>query len=559
MSDLQHQAYALYDLGLNIMPQPIAQKGGYPWKRLQYTRLHRDDDNYGVRNLFAGEANLAVMCGATSGNLFVIDCESQTSFTYHLSQMRKRKIPIWAVASSRGGHIYLRAKNGEVHNVEPGILRDTEIKGQHGYVLAPPSIHPSGVPYQWLCQEGDNIPTVNVKQISWLRDRHGEAITLSYDPPPTRNRGKWTIGPISPASNLSQTTRDYLTNGTRLPEGTRNNRLFKAACDLNGNQYNHSEAESILTPIAAMSGLPMPEIQATIQSAYSRPRTPSRPQERTITIMTWRYALLWGIKHQWNSRTASSDRALFLALVERARVSSNENDVFRASIRELSELATLGTTTVQNGLKRLTEEKIIQKCGYDKISQASLWRFDDRIISIAKQIELNSDTLSIPPHWLSYSEFVFNSDLVESEALGHSVTFIYEFMRTLSESMMPSEIADSIGVSVNQVNYALRKLQDHDLVRRLDGGWYPVKLTLPELEQVFESALGKGDARAERYRAERQVFAGMILFNARIRREGKRYMRAVSEQVTYARRERDLLDDPLIQLAVELGGVPRPD
>ena len=31
--------------------------------------------------------------------------------------MKKRNIPIWASKTSRGGHIYLRAENGEVENI----------------------------------------------------------------------------------------------------------------------------------------------------------------------------------------------------------------------------------------------------------------------------------------------------------------------------------------------------------------------------------------------------------------------------------------------------------
>lgn len=559
LSDLQREAYALYDMGLNVLPQPIASKGGFPWKRLQYSRLNRDDRNYGLRNLFAGESNLAVMCGSTSGNLFVIDCESTDSFLYHLQQMVNREIPIWAVRTARGGHIYLRSENGEVHNVEPGILPDTEIKGRGGYVLAPPSIHPSGTIYNWLVQQGKSIPVVQTKDIDWLQTGNSETITLQYETASTGKPGNWSMHMISPASNLSRATRDYLENGNNLREGFRNNELFKAACDLCGNNYSKSEAENILLPIAGMSGLPIPEIKATIQSAYSKNRTPSRPDMNTNLYFSWRYALLWATKHKWQSRTASSDRALFLALIERARVSSNENDVFRASMRELSQLASLGTTTIQRALKRLEEQTLIFNCGYDNTSGAALWRFSDKVISIAKQIELNMNTVSIPPHWLRYSESLFNSDLVERGGLGHSVFFIHEFMRTLHEPMMPSDIAESIGLSLNQVNYGLKKLKEHDLVKRLDNGWYLTKLTIPELEAIFENVAGKGDARVEKYREEREIFAGYLLFNARIRREGQKFMSAVSEQLTYQRLEQEFEADPLIQLAIELGGVLRED
>lgn len=558
MTQLQREAYRLYDAGLNVFPQPIGQKGGLPWKRLHYSRLNRDDKNYGLRNLFAGDCNVAIMCGSTSNNLFVIDCETNDSFLYHLQQMVDRDIPIWAAQTARGGHIYLHAKNGEVHNIELGTLPDTEIKGRNGYVLAPPSIHPSGVAYQWVAQQGDTPPTVDVQQVDWLKTRQGEKINLTFDAPSTSKTGNWSMCVVSPASNLAKETQDYLHNGRHVAEGNRNNRLFKAACDLAGNHYSHGEAENILAPIGIMSGLSTYEVKKTIKSAYSQHRTPSRKHTPNLN-QTWKYALLWATHHNWENRTAGSDRALFIALIERARVSSNENDVFRASIRELSELSSLGTTTIQRGLARLQDMQIIFNAGYDNTSQASLWRFSNKIISLAKQLELNLNTVSIPPYWLRYSESVFNSDIVERGALGHSVLFVYEYMRTLHRPMMPSDMAEEMGISLNQVNYALRKLKEHELVQRLDAGWYLLKMTLPELETIFEHVEGKGSARAEKYRVEREIFAGVILFNARIKHEGKQYMAVVSEQVRFHNEAKRLLDDPLIALGLELGGVLRMD
>lgn len=558
LSKIQQEAYRLYDAGLNVLPQPIGRKGGLPWKRLQYSRLNRDDDSYGLTNLFAGQCNIAVMCGLTSNNLFVIDCESQDSFLYHLDQMRQRNIPMWAAKTARGGHIYLCAENGEVHNIEPGILLDAEIKGQSGYVLAPPSIHPDGTGYTWLCREGKTPAIVHTDKIDWLKDQHSNPVHLVVDKPSSSSTGNWSMHVVSPTSNLSNQTRNYLQTGSQVTVGNRNNRLFSAACDLNGNHYSQSEAEHILLPIAVMSGLTRYEAKATITSAYSKNRTPARPtQENAYPILTWRYALLWATKHDWKGRCGVSDRSLFLALIERARVSSNENDVFRASIRELSELSRLGTTTVQRSLIRLENTNVIFNCGYDKTSQASLWRFSDKIISIAKQIELNTNTVSIAPHWLSYSESVFNSDVVERGGLGHSVMFIYQFMRTLHKPMMPLEIADSMGVSVNQVNYALRKMRQYELVRRLDEGWYLTKMTLPELESLFEHVAGKGDARVAKYRREREIFAGYIIVNARIRREGRSYTDAVSRYQLVRREYKEALEDPLLRLGLELGGVLR--
>jgi len=555
-SDVRSSAYELYDMGLNVVPQPRGQKAGYPWKQLQYTRLNRDDGEYGLDSLFAGECNLAVMCGATSGNLFIIDCESSSALAYHLGQLRQHGIPLWVVRTPRGGHIYLQAHEGEVHNVEPGIITETEIRGQHGYVLAPPSVHPTGAMYTWLVRETAEIPQVSVHDIDWLATPTGNPIQLEATPPSqSHTKGNWSYRVISPSSNLSNCTRDYIQNGYRISEGSRNNRLFAAACDMYGNGYTQHDVESILSPIALASGLPRYEVDRTINSALSGTRTPSRPEVKPLTDnTTWHYALLWAANRPWQGRRGATTRALCLALIERARLAANEYGVFRASIRELAVLARLGTNTVRKMLFHFEGDNIIQKCEQDRTSGASLWRFSDSIINIGKQLELNMDTVGVPPHWLRYSVFLFNSDTSERGALGHSVAFVYQYLRGVETPMMPSEIAEVLGLTVNQVNYALRKLRGFDLLRRLPTGWVVVGLTVTEFEaQVLSksSVSGKGAARAARFQVERELFIGWRILNVRLGREKD----AFAEAVKFITRCRELLEDPLLALALELGGV----
>src|SRR5690606_18166730 len=155
--------------------------------------------------------------------------------------------------------------------------------------------------YQWIAQQGDTPPTVDVQQIDWLKTRQGEKINLTFDAPSTSKTGNWSMCVVSPASNLARETQDYLHNGGRIAEGNRNNRLFKAACDLAGNKYSQSESEHILTPIAIMSGLSAYEVKATIKSAYSQHRTPSRKHTTNLN-QTWKYALLWATHHNWENR-----------------------------------------------------------------------------------------------------------------------------------------------------------------------------------------------------------------------------------------------------------------
>ncbi len=96
--------------------------------------------------------NIGIITGAVSGNLIVLDLDNEDAY-----RMVWEACPELAetatVATGRGYHLYLRAP------VDPGptfILEHDEVEGVHhvkangGYVVAPPSIHPSGSVYQWL-------------------------------------------------------------------------------------------------------------------------------------------------------------------------------------------------------------------------------------------------------------------------------------------------------------------------------------------------------------------------------------------------------------------------
>jgi len=558
LTQTQRSAFEFYDLGLNVFPQPISKKGGLPWKSLQFNRLDRDDSRYGLKTLFAGRANLAVMCGRTSGNLFVIDCETRESLRHHMAQLRRRKIPLWVVQTARGGHIYLRARDGEVHNVAPNILQDAEIKGQQGYVLAPPSIHPSGAVYRWLRREGQGIPIVDSNQVNWLRDQAGNSVFLQITKRSDYVPGQWKKPKVR-AAKLSRATQQYLEQGHALAEGSRNNSLFAAACDLAGNNYSHTDALSELLPIARTSGLSEHEIRVTVASAYSKPRTPSRPrtQKRPEQITIWWSMLLWATNHRWQGRTASTDRVLTLALIERAKVHSNENGIFRASIRELAELGRMGTATVRRALERLQKKQIIFKAGHDQTSQASLWKFNQKHINEA---QLQMDTLALSPHWLRFSVSIFNSELAERGVMGRSVLYVYTYLILFDGDWLPSTLAEAMGLTVNQVNYALRKLSQLGLIVRESQGWRLVVDDLEEAEAILapeQGELCRSERRRRRFQRERARFAGRLLYDARMKHEGIAFYEAAFGLNSAQDELVDLLNDPVISLALELGGVLR--
>lgn len=100
-------------------------------------------------------ANIGLATGSVSQNVFVIDLdidEDRGIDGYHSLEDWQREhgdFPeTWTVITGRGGyHLYYRG-NGKIKN-RAGIIDGVDIRGNGGYVVAPPSIHKNGNRYEW--------------------------------------------------------------------------------------------------------------------------------------------------------------------------------------------------------------------------------------------------------------------------------------------------------------------------------------------------------------------------------------------------------------------------
>lgn len=490
----QDNAIQLYEMGLNVFPIPFAQKGGWPWRQFQYIRLHPAQ----LLLAFEGRCNLAVMAGRTSNNLFVIDCETRDSFTFHGDQLADARIPIWSIKSGGekgGGHYYLFCKEGEVANIPPGELNYTEVRGSRCYVLTPPSVHPdTGVIYQWHKRDGDAPPTVSIHDIDWL-------------PLKLVTKTKRALQEPTALAELSQATLQFITAGA--PEGQRNNALFAAACDMVGNNYDYYTTSQVLTPIARSCGLPNNEIRDTLRSAFSQPRTPTR---RTTNPKQpqWQAAINFIQQHEWKGRTGQTDRAVLTACAERARLGGNEHGVFRASTRELAELARLSKNTISPSLKRLQKAGFLSFSGHDKTSSANLWRFSEKVLR----------------NWYTDKPWISNSvpksqktDVAEQGALGKTASILWDKMLSAGKPMKVAQMVAAFKLSDHQVYRALKKLSGFGLVERRRGGlWVAVAVDedwLAEHVAAPTGTLGKGEIRRAQHIQERALRAGEEVLKVR--------------------------------------------
>ena len=114
-----------------------------PWKEYQVRRPTRKE----VTNWFTRypDANIGIVTGAVS-NLVVFDLDSEDAVWYAEDQGGFPFTP--KVKSGKGYHIYIEHPGFEVRNDVKQELK-IDIRGDGGYIVAPPSIHGSGHSYIW--------------------------------------------------------------------------------------------------------------------------------------------------------------------------------------------------------------------------------------------------------------------------------------------------------------------------------------------------------------------------------------------------------------------------
>jgi hypothetical protein len=146
--------YAMFYLsyGLSVIPLKPGEKVPLvKWERYQgepptiaEVQKWFKDTNY----------NIAIICGRVSRNLVVIDFDDGEIYEKFMKEIEgdaELKDVIestWLVKTGKGFHVYLWVDTDKP--VKIGKLPRVDIKGEGGYVVAPPSLHPSGKHYIFI-------------------------------------------------------------------------------------------------------------------------------------------------------------------------------------------------------------------------------------------------------------------------------------------------------------------------------------------------------------------------------------------------------------------------
>jgi hypothetical protein len=119
------------------------------WETLQQARA----DAATLARWFARwpDANIGIITGEIS-NLIVLDVDPKHGGDDSLEELEQRfeKLPdtVEARTGSGGRHLYFTHPGGFVPN-RAGLKQGIDLRGDGGYVVAPPSLHPSGQLYAW--------------------------------------------------------------------------------------------------------------------------------------------------------------------------------------------------------------------------------------------------------------------------------------------------------------------------------------------------------------------------------------------------------------------------
>ena len=154
-------------------------------------------------------AAIGIATGAASG-LIVIDEDVDDdkgingSASMRIWEQEHGNLPetVRSITGRGGAHSYYHYEGSDIGN-RAGIIEGVDVRGEGGYVIAPPSRHPNGSNYEWEYDpEEIEVASINDLVLSFLREGNKTDQTERFELPDT------------------------------IPSGKRNSTLYRLACSL---------------------------------------------------------------------------------------------------------------------------------------------------------------------------------------------------------------------------------------------------------------------------------------------------------------------------------------
>jgi Bifunctional DNA primase/polymerase, N-terminal len=255
---------ALKRIGFNPIPVMYGGKdAAVKWKPYQSTRA--TDAECAVWD--AGHYNVGIVTGALSG-IFVVDVDGlKGETTLATLEAQHGALPETVRAKSgKGWHYYFAyptdgrvIRNLAGQSVYGEVLQGLDVRGEGGYIVAPPSLHPNGTHYEWENSPFDMPPTSAPEWLLELVVQPEKTASIAPTPAKEQNNSVY----------LQAALEGELHELRLATEGQRNNALNKAAYSLGQLVAQGLEEHVIaseLLQVASMIGLGGQEAVTTIAS-----------------------------------------------------------------------------------------------------------------------------------------------------------------------------------------------------------------------------------------------------------------------------------------------------
>lgn len=234
------------EMGLSVIPlKPRDKTPLISWQEYQNRRPTADEVQRWYTD--APDANLGIVTGAISG-LVVVDLDGPEGME---SGRRLNLSSPVTVLTGNGKQLYFKHPGGRVCNSVKKVADGVDIRGDGGYVAAPPSLHPNGKKYCWFGSpiSSDNLPPLPAL---FLTDATAPA-AKGAEYKLSRNQPGWIAEALKEMRN-----------------GNIDNTLHRVCSRLRADGYSEQDALVLLTPHAARAGATDGHLADKIRNVWSR-------------------------------------------------------------------------------------------------------------------------------------------------------------------------------------------------------------------------------------------------------------------------------------------------
>jgi len=266
-TDILIAAHELATYGFSLIP--VEYGGKRPtiyWKDYQTHRASDED----LQSWFAYGTNLniGIVTGKISG-VIVIDADSTDAVEWCEANLP----PTPTVQTAQGRHYYVKFAPGIKNTVNIGGLK-LDIRAEGGYVVAPPSVHKTGITYSWV--DGKDLGCLPLANFPL------ELLTIPAKEKSSTTGSPGQYGQVALSRELAELRM--------VDKGERNNRLNQASFSLGqliaGEELDKRQVETALFDVAMSIGLTKNEAIKTIQSGLKAGSTEPRMAPEAIRCKT---------------------------------------------------------------------------------------------------------------------------------------------------------------------------------------------------------------------------------------------------------------------------------